>query len=83
LNPGFFLKKPVRFPTPLAPETPLDPAALLGNAGDMAAEMPVERRRPRDEGEAQVVVGQREALAIGAGDHLAAGGWHVGEPALG
>jgi hypothetical protein len=53
----------------------------------MAAEMPVERRRPRDEGEAQAVVdhrepagGQREALAIGAGDHLAAGGRHVGKP---
>jgi hypothetical protein len=31
------------------PETPLDPAALLGDAGDMAAEMSVERLRPRDE----------------------------------
>jgi hypothetical protein len=28
----------------LAPETPLDPAVLLGNTRDMAAEMPVERR---------------------------------------
>jgi sensor c-di-GMP phosphodiesterase-like protein len=30
-----------------APETPLDPAALLGDAGDMAAEVPVTRRRPQ------------------------------------
>jgi hypothetical protein len=39
-----------------APETPLDPASLLGDAGDMAAEVPVERRRPRDQGKAQAVV---------------------------
>ena len=89
-EPRFFLKKPVRFAAPLEPETPLDPAALLGDAGDMVSEMPVERRRPRDEGEAQAVVdhgepagGQREALAIGAGDHLAAGGRRVGKSVLG
>jgi hypothetical protein len=36
----------------------LDPAALLGDAGEMMAEIPAERRRPRDEGEAQAVVDQ-------------------------
>jgi hypothetical protein len=43
-----------------APETPLDPAALLGDAGDMAAAISVERLRPRDEGEAQTVVDHGE-----------------------
>jgi hypothetical protein len=51
----------------------------------MAAEMPVELRRPWDEREAQAVVdhgeaagGQREALAVGAGDRLAARSRRVG-----
>jgi hypothetical protein len=31
-------------------EIPLDTAALLGDTGDMTAELPIERRRPGDEG---------------------------------
>jgi hypothetical protein len=55
----------------------------------MAAEMFVERRRPRDEGKAQTVVdhgepagSQREALAVGAGDGLTALRRRVGQPGL-
>jgi hypothetical protein len=44
----------------LTPDTPLDPATLLGDAGDMAAKMSVERLRQRDEGEVQTVVDHGE-----------------------
>jgi hypothetical protein len=49
------------------------------DVGDKAAEAPIERRRPRDEGKAQTVAdhrepagSQHEALAVGSGDDLAA-----------
>jgi hypothetical protein len=55
----------------------------------MAAEIPIECRCPRDEGEAQAVVdhgeaagAQREALAEGTGNQLACGGRRVGHPDL-
>jgi hypothetical protein len=73
----------------LAPETPLDAAVRLGDAGDMTAEMLLKRWRPRDERKAQTVADhgeparrQREALAVGAGDHLAISNCCAGQPGL-
>jgi hypothetical protein len=43
-----------------APETPLDPVALLGEASDVGAKMPVKYRRPRDEGKPKAVVDHGE-----------------------
>jgi hypothetical protein len=56
----------------------------------MAAEMTVEFRRPWDESKAEAIVDhgvpagvQREALAIGARDEFALGGWRVWKSGLG
>jgi hypothetical protein len=69
------------------PKTPFDPSVLLRDAGDMAAEMAIELRRPWDESKAQAVVdhgvpagGQREALAIGARDELPSAAGVYGSP---
>lgn len=65
-------------PSPrLRPKNPIDAAVAAGHAGDMAAELLLEGRRLRHELEAETVVdhgkatgGEREALAVCAGDIL-------------
>jgi hypothetical protein len=54
-------------------ETPLDPAALFGDTGDIATEMPVARRRPRDEGKPKSVVRNRLEVNVRRWRYAAAG----------
>src|SRR5690606_9103127 len=65
----------------LASEVPIDAAIVAGDAGDVTADLLFERGRPGHELEAKAVVdhgeaagGERESLAIGTGNILAAGG---------
>src|SRR5690606_9049792 len=62
----------------LSSKAPVHPAIAAGETRDMAAEMLFERGRPGDELEAEPVIdhgeaarGERETLAVGAGDIVA------------
>ena len=75
--------------SPLAPETPIDVPAGRDHAADMAPELLLQRRPPGDELKPHPIVdhgepagGERDALAIDAGDMLAFGGWAMGKPGL-
>src|SRR5690606_33773549 len=72
---------PLQAQPSLAAEGPVDADIGAGEAGDVLADMLLDGWRPGHELEAQPVFdhgvaagGQREALAIGAGDILAGGG---------
>ena len=73
-----------------APETPVDAAAGGHDARDLLSELLLQRRPPRHELEAETIIdhgeptrGERDALAIDAGDVLAFGGRAMREASLG
>jgi hypothetical protein len=76
-------------PTP-SPETPIHPAARRHHAGYVFADFLFQRRRPGDELKAEAVVdygeaagGERDALAVDAGDGFPFSGCVAREASLG